>query len=354
MLEEDEPLLRKLAKECDDAEEKVKYYALHAISVGDSVADTAKLFLVERQTIYDWIDRWKEDSNVSNKPKSGRPESLDMDDKKKMKSLIDEDYPKKYGINLSHWNTKGLMIYFMDRGKVLSRETIRLALHELGGHYVKAVQRYEEANRKEQIEFAKRELRRINSTSEDTAVLFEDEASVGGSFRKGYGWTFEERLEVKAPSHHMQRLNCFGAVNPLTGEEIIMTAKPMTKKQHEKLHRPKSYFFILFLLKILAYYDDKKRIVLYIDNLPLHKSGAVKKFLKEHPKIKVIWLPSYSPDLNPQESWWKHLRQNLLNNTYFTTRRSLSLSIAHFTRLTAPEEVMRVCSLTPMQNLLKT
>ncbi len=258
MLEEDEPLLRKLAKECDDAEEKMRYYALHAVSKGKPIIEVAELFLVERQTVYDWIDRWKEDSNVTNKPKSGRPESLDTDDKKKMKGLIDEDYPKKYGINLSHWNTKGLMIYFMNRDKIVSRETIRLALHELGGHYVKAVQRYEEANRKEQIEFARRELKRIKSTTEDTAVLFEDEASVGGSFRKGYGWTFEERLEVKAPSRHMQRLNCFGAVNPLTGEEIIMTAKPMTKKQHKKLRRPKSYFFILFLLKILAYYDDKK------------------------------------------------------------------------------------------------
>lgn len=353
MLEEDEPLLRKLAKDCDDAEENVRYYALHAISTGDSITDTAKRFLVERQTLYDWIERWNHDKNLSNKPRSGRPESLSEDDKETMKELIDEDDPKKHEINMSHWDTKGLMIYFAEKGNAVSRETIRLALHELGAHYVKAVHRYAEANRLEQIQFVKTELKRINSTSEDTAVLFEDEASVGGSFRKGYGWTFYERLEIDAPSHHMGRLNCFGAVNPLTGEEIIMTAKPMSKKQCKKLRRPKAYVFVLFLMKILAHYADKKQIILYIDNLPMHKAAVVQRFLAKHPKIRIVWMPSYSPDLNPQEHWWKHLRQKLLNNMYFETRRSLSLSIAHFTRLTTPQEVMSICSLAPFHNILK-
>jgi transposase len=353
MLEEDEPFLRKLAKECDDAEENVRYYALHAISTGDSITDTAKRFLVERQTVYDWIERWKEDRNLSNKPKSGRTESFTDEEKETMKKLVDEDDPKKYGVNVSHWDTKGLQIYFSERGKIVSRETIRICLHQLGAHYVKAVHRYSEADRKEQIEFAKRELERIDSTSEDITILFGDEASVGGSFRKGYGWTFKERLEVAAPSHHMGRLNCFGAVNPLTGEEIIMTAKPMSKKQCKKLHRPKAYVFVLFLMKILAYYSDKKQIILYIDNLPMHKAIVVQKFLGKHPEIRIVWMPSYSPELNPQESWWRHLRQKLLNNIYFETRRSLSLSISHFTRLTDPKEIMSVCSLAPLQNLLK-
>ncbi len=353
MLEEDEPLLRKLAKECDDAEETVRYYALHSISRGKSVTETADIFLVERQTIYDWIERWKKDSSISNKPKSGRPESLGDGDKKTIKDLIDENDPKKYGVNMSGWDTKGLQMYFAERGKLVSRETIRVSLHELGGHYVKARHNYTEANRKEQIEFAREELNRIGSLSEDTAVLFEDEASVGGSFRKGYGWTFEERLEIDAPSYHMDRLNCFGAVNPLTGKEIIMTAKPMSKKQCKKLRRPKAYVFVLFLMKILAHYKDKKQIILYIDNLPMHKAAIVQRFLEKHPKIKIVWMPPYSPNLNPQEGWWKHLRQNLLNNIYFETRRSLSLSIAHFTRLTTPQEVMSVCSLAPLQNLLK-
>lgn len=53
MLEEDEPLLRKLTKGCDDAKGNVRGYALHSISRGKSVTETVDKVLVERQTIYD-------------------------------------------------------------------------------------------------------------------------------------------------------------------------------------------------------------------------------------------------------------------------------------------------------------
>jgi len=148
MLEEDEPLLRKLAKECDDAEENVRYYALHSISRGKSATETADIFLVERQTIYNRIEKWNGDREVSNKPKSGRPESLTDDDKETIKKLVDENQPKKYGINMSGWDTKGLQIYFARLGRTVSRETIRIHFHELGAHYVKAVHKYADANKK--------------------------------------------------------------------------------------------------------------------------------------------------------------------------------------------------------------
>ena len=356
MLEEDEPLLRQRAKECRDAKEVVRYYALHAVSKGDSITDTAERFLVERQTLYDWVEKWKSEKDLSDKSGRGRKDSLTEDDKETMKRLVDDDIsPKKYGINMSFWDTKGLMIYLAQKGKIVSRELIRKALKEMGGHYVKAVHEYKEADIEKQKEFAKRELRRMKSISDDTAVLFEDEASVGGSFRKGYGWTFKKRLVIRAPSRHMPRLNCFGAVNPLNGDKVQLCSKPLSKKMKEKLgkKKTKSYYFIKFLEKILRIYDNKEQIVLYIDNLPMHKSETVQEFLKEHPKLKVIFMPSYSPNLNPQEPWWKHLRQKLLYNSYFYTYRSLSLSIAHFTRLTSPEETMSVCSLAPMQSLLK-
>ncbi len=87
------------------------------------------------------IAKWEEDKNVSNKLNSGRPNSLTESDKEIMKKLINDDR-KKYGINMSRWDTKGLQIYFYVNGKDVSREAIRLYLHALGGHYVKALHKY--------------------------------------------------------------------------------------------------------------------------------------------------------------------------------------------------------------------
>ncbi len=45
-MEEDEPALRGLAKECRGVKEAIRYYALHAVSEGQSVPLVAKIFCV--------------------------------------------------------------------------------------------------------------------------------------------------------------------------------------------------------------------------------------------------------------------------------------------------------------------
>jgi len=48
--------------------------------------------------------------------------------------------------------------------------------------------------------------------------------------------------------------------------------------------------------------DASRRIYLILDNLRVHHSGVVKKWLKDHEdEIKVFYLPAYSPELNPDE-----------------------------------------------------
>jgi hypothetical protein len=46
MLEEDEPLLRKRAKECKEIREQNRYLALHAVSVGEGVPLVAEIFCI--------------------------------------------------------------------------------------------------------------------------------------------------------------------------------------------------------------------------------------------------------------------------------------------------------------------
>lgn len=58
--------------------------------------------------------------------------------------------------------------------------------------------------------------------------------------------------------------------------------------------------FIDFMKKLIRCIDRK--VYFIVDNLPQHHSERVKKWLKENKaKIKVFYLPSYSPELNPDE-----------------------------------------------------
>ncbi len=154
---------------------------------------------------------------------------------------MEEGDPKKHGVNASAWSTNELQTYFAKRGKEVCRNVLRLALKSMGAHYVKAIITYEEADEKLQRKFSRHFFKVLSEKPSDVVVLFGDEMSAGCQPRKGYGWTFEERLVVKAPQKKGRgRLNLFGAVNPEQGEVVQMACK-----------KSKAPVFVKFLNKIL-------------------------------------------------------------------------------------------------------
>ncbi len=337
MFEKDEQALRELAAACKDAKEKVRYLALHAISKGYVASTVSEIFCVDESTIYRWIERWKKERVVQDKPKSGRPPILSGKGKEVIKSLLEENNPKKHGINASFWDTKELQMYFRKQDKDISRETLRKYLKLIDARYVKAVIVFPEADIEKQRAFAKKffEENKIGSA----IILFQDEMSAWCSARKGYGWTLKKRLEVKAPQRNRQRLNCFGAVCPNNGDIIQMTSK-----------ESKTPAFIRFLNKIAKKYHNKN-VKLYLDNLPVHKARKVNEFICRHPNIQLEFMPPYSPDLNPQEQWWNYERRKLLNNRNFSSTNQLASSMSRFAKQTSSEQIMSICSLEALERL---
>jgi transposase len=62
--------------------------------------------------------------------------------------------------------------------------------------------------------------------------------------------------------------------------------------------------FIVFLQRLLDINPDKK-VYLILDNAKIHKSSTVKAFQEGNKKrLMLIYLPPYSPELNPQENIW--------------------------------------------------
>ena len=96
-----------------------------------------------------------------------------------------------------------------------------------------------------------------------------------------------------------------------------------------------------------------KRLWIYLDNPPVHRSKVPKKWIAGHPRVVLKPLPRYSPDINPQEQWWNCERAKLLNNRYFPTNRRLGGAVRHFVSNTPPAAVKSVCNLTAIYGLLK-
>ncbi len=341
MLEEDEQALRKLAKSCRDAKVQNRYLALHALSITKPVSLVAEIFCVDRTTLYNWVVKWKEERSLEDEPRAGRPNILSEEQKQEIRNLIEENDPQKHGINASAWGTKELMHYFAGREVQVSRESLRTVLLSMGAKYVKATLKYAEADMEKQKEFARRFFMDVEQHKNKALVFFEDEMSAGCSARKGYGWTFGDRLVIKAPQKSKKRVNCFGAVNPFNGEVAEMSSG-----------QAKAPAFIRFLQTKMLDRHPQKKIIIYLDMGPVHRSKAVQKFLRENPRLQIIFLPPYSPELNPVEQWWGYKRMKFLNNRSFASQQHIALAMASFTRNTGAQTIMDVCSLEPLQNLL--
>jgi transposase len=69
---------------------------------------------------------------------------------------------------------------------------------------------------------------------------------------------------------------------------------------------------ISFLEQIYQRFAD--HILLIWDQARYHTSKKVQRWLDEHPRITAILLPKKSPQLNPVEMIWRHLKDRIAAN----------------------------------------
>jgi transposase len=77
-----------------------------------------------------------------------------------------------------------------------------------------------------------------------------------------------------------------------------------------------------------------RRVVLIIDNAPRHQGQPISAALAENPHLELYRLPSYSPQLNVIERFWKLLRRRATHNRLFEAladlKRALRANISYF------------------------
>ena len=106
------------------------------------------------------------------------------------------------------------------------------------------------------------------------------------------------------------------------------TGKSKTRRMQEA--------FAAFLRHIGRVYPAKgnPRVVLIIDNAPWHRGKLIDEALADNPHLEFWRLPSYSPQLNAIEHFWKLLRRRATHNRLFESlsnlKRSIRASLCYF------------------------
>jgi putative transposase len=122
---------------------------------------------------------------------------------------------------------------------------------------------------------------------------FVDESSQNINSNTQRLWSFKKLKKAKKTAH--LRANSIGCYM-LNGIDTI------TFPVHTKTED-----FCQFLVEVRDY-NPENRICLVLDNFATHKAKKVREKAKEL-NIELIYLPPYSPDLNPIEYLWKSIKR---------------------------------------------
>jgi len=133
--------------------------------------------------------------------------------------------------------------------------------------------------------------------------MFQDEAGFGRINKPKYCWC-KKGIRPSVPCHHIREYRyAFGAVEPLTGENFFLV-----------LPYSNTECMNVFLEELSKQYEEDN-ILLCCDGASWHKSNSL--IIPEN--ITLIYIPPYTPEMNPIEQIWKELRSKGFWNEIFAT-----------------------------------
>jgi transposase len=172
---------------------------------------------------------------------------------------------------------------------------------------------------------------RIAALPAGSVVLAEDETHLDLLARVRACWIPAGiRHRVMTPGSNIRR-TLHGAVNLATGVF-----------HHHVSVRNVSVVFCYFLDTLLTAYPDAPVVAVICDNGTTHHSGITKRWLAEHPRLRLIEGAKYSPQDNPVERMWAVLKQYIANTAPATMADRVRQAHAFFRHR------------TPTQNLTTT
>jgi transposase len=127
-------------------------------------------------------------------------------------------------------------------------------------------------------------------------------------------------------------LYVFAVLNLISGAlhtNTLGSLQAANRKSKESKTRRMQRAFAYHLRHVGKMYPQGQfpRVVLTIDNAPWHRGQLINEALAENPHLEFKRLPSYSPQLNPIERFWKVLRRRATHNRLFDTLADLKTSV---------------------------
>lgn len=271
-----------------------------------------KALLLDEDTLSGYVKSYQAEGieSLLKTNHSGRSSNLNFE----QKELLCEELNKNI-----HLTTHSVIEYVKENYAInYSTSGMRDLLHRLGYEYKKPKLVPGDPDIDAQEEFIKHYEKLMHNKASDVEVLFMDAVHPEHNTMAAYGWIKRgEQKELKTNSGR-QRLNLHGVINAETYEVTVIESDTVNRDS------------TIQLLEVIEQkYFLASVIYIILDNAKYHYSKEVKEFL-EGKKIKLVFLPAYSPNLNLIERLWKFFKKKVLYNKYYKNVKEFRKACINF------------------------
>jgi len=286
-----------------DRQTFVRCHGLKLLLTGYSKADVAGIEFVTMRTVQNWINLWNAGGADALRTgrRCGRTSKIPTHLREELCQIL--RHPET--ANQTHWTMHLLHGYLREHLCLELGYSTLTRFYRQQGFRLKVPRSWPAEQDETAREAFRQQLAQLLSMP-GKEIWFCDETGITGDPRPRRRWAHrKDRIRVPYLGTHI-RENIVGAVHPATGRFVSLILPGVD-----------SEVFQLFLDE-LSDQTSAREIILVLDNASWHKTET----LNWH-WIKPIYLPTYSPDLNPIEELWLYIKDHYFRNWIAKTHEEL-------------------------------
>lgn len=280
-----------------EAQYEVRRQAIKQYKEGVNKSQIATRLEVDRNTVKDWIDRYKAGGMKALQIQKRGPKTsqsqLTIEEQTHIRKAIVDQQPEQYKLAFALWTREAVGLYIEAvTGHKLDLRQVGRYLHKWGFTAQRPVKRaYQRCTTKVQ-KWLEEEYPAIEkqAKNEGAEVHWADEAGLKSHDHRGRGFAPKGKTPIRMHNPSYEKINMISSV---TNQGKLRFMCYEGSFDYRVFHR---------FLKALVNESEGKKLHVIVDNLRVHHAKKIKRWLRLYrDKIELHYLPSYCPDLNPDE-----------------------------------------------------
>jgi len=300
--------------------EQLRIRSVKRVQAGESPEIISKALGLNRSTIYTWLALYRNGGwdALKSKPTPGAKPKIDAKKMKWVFETVTMKNPQQLKFEFALWTREMIQKLIKDKFQIkLSLKAVGRLLAQLGLTCQKplysAIQKDESLVRNWLKKIYPSIKRRAQQERAD--IYFGDAAHIRSDHHAGRTWGVKGETPVVTTTGSRFSFSLISAISS-RGQMRFMVREGGVN----------SSVFIEFLKRLVA--GARRKVFLIVDGGSAHKSKLTKAFVESiSEKLELFILPPYSPDLNPDELVWNHLKTHTVGRSTVTDKANFKKQV---------------------------